>query len=85
MAPIAGYPFVAISAMALAGALGGRGAFWLAWGYGSLCSAIFLVRTLKRVVFQEAKGYGHDVTTTNYLLLAIAAFQFPFALYMAPR
>ncbi len=27
------------------------------WGYGSLCMAIFTVRTIKRIIFHEARQY----------------------------
>ena len=36
----------------------GRIGYWASFVYGSLCTAIFLVRTLKRVIYQEAKNYG---------------------------
>lgn len=32
--------------------------YHVVWAYGSLCSAIFLVRTMKRVIFQEARNYS---------------------------
>ena len=32
--------------------------YYAAWLYCSLCMAIFLVRTLKRIIFQEARNYG---------------------------
>ena len=36
----------------------GKWAYYTAWLYCSLCMAIFLVRTLKRIIFQEARNYG---------------------------
>jgi len=36
----------------------GRTAYYAVWGYGSLCMGIFMVRTMKRVIFQEARQYG---------------------------
>ena len=29
-----------------------------AWGYVSLCMAVFMVRTLKRVIFYECRQYS---------------------------
>ena len=38
----------------------GKWAYYGVWLYCSLCMAVFLVRTLKRAVFQEARNYGKD-------------------------
>ena len=40
-----------------------------------LCMAVFLVKTMKRVLFAEARSY--DSTKHHYLLLFIALAQFP--------
>lgn len=80
-----GYTFVPACASILAGQLAGKWAYYAVWLYGSLCMAIFMVRTMKRVIFQEARGYGRDLTLTNYLLLALALFQFPYAFYLGVR
>lgn len=58
LAAYTGYTFVPVCVAILAGQAAGRWAYLAAWGYGSLCSAIFLVRTMKRVIFQETRGYG---------------------------
>ncbi|GBF88884.1 transport protein [Raphidocelis subcapitata] len=78
-----GYPFVPVCAAVVAKQLGGRAAYYAVWGYGSLCMGVFLVRTMKRVIFQEARQYAHDMKLTNYLLLALAGFQFPWAWWLA--
>ncbi|KAG2438180.1 hypothetical protein HXX76_005786 [Chlamydomonas incerta] len=87
LAAYTGYTFVPVCASILVGQAAGRWAYLAAWGYGSLCSAIFLVRTMKRVIFQETRGYGpgRDMTLVNYLLLGLALFQFPFAFYLGVR
>lgn len=36
----------------------GRVAWYVLWGYGALCMAIFTVRTIKRVIFHEARQYS---------------------------
>lgn len=40
-------------------AAGGLG-YHVVWAYSSLCMAIFLVRTMKRVIFQEALHYSES-------------------------
>ncbi|KXZ50876.1 hypothetical protein GPECTOR_14g126 [Gonium pectorale] len=85
LAAYTGYPFVPVCAAIVAGQLGGGIAYWLAWAYGSTCTAVFLVRTMKRVIFQETRGYGRDLTLVNYLLLGLALFQYPYALYLGVR
>lgn len=47
-----GYAFVPVCATILMGQAAGLTGYYVAWGYGSLCMAVFLVRTMKRVVFQ---------------------------------
>lgn len=58
LAAYTGYSFVPVCLSILAGQLGGHWAYWGAWAYGSMCMAVFLVRTMKRVIFQETRGYG---------------------------
>jgi len=80
-----GYTFVPICFSVIGGCLAGKWGYYALWAYGSLAMAIFMVRTMKRVIFQEAKHYAADMKLTNYLLLALAAFQFPFAWWMGAR
>jgi hypothetical protein len=82
LAAYAGYAFVyACAALAARLALGPGGPAYVAWAYAALCSAVFLVRSLKRVIFDEARHYGAPARA-NYLLLALALFQFPFLLWL---
>ena len=39
----------------------GKWGYYAAWLYLSTCMAVFLVRTLKRAVFQEVRNYGEGV------------------------
>eukprot|EP00882_Tetradesmus_deserticola_P010921 GHRQ01011546.1.p1 GENE.GHRQ01011546.1~~GHRQ01011546.1.p1 ORF type:complete len:372 (+),score=124.71 GHRQ01011546.1:600-1715(+) len=80
-----GYPFVMISITIVAGFLAGKWGYYALGAYGSLCMAIFMVKTMKRVIFQETRTYGTDMRTANYLLLALAVFQFPFSFWLAYR
>lgn len=47
----------------------GGWSFYAAWVYGSLCMATFIVRTMKRVLFREARQYSKCYTATLILLL----------------
>ncbi|KAJ9515600.1 hypothetical protein QJQ45_021702, partial [Haematococcus lacustris] len=53
-----GYSFLHCCVTLMAGMLAGSWAWRVCWAYGALCSAVFLVRTMKRVLFQEARSYG---------------------------
>ena len=77
-----GYAYAPACLVLVSGTFGGKWAYYLTWAYFSFCMAVFLVRTLKRAVFQEAGNYGKDLTMTNYLLLALAVFQFPLLFYL---
>lgn len=80
-----GYPFVLICFTTLGGFLAGKWGYYALGAYGSLAMAIFMVKTMKRVIFQETRAYGTDMRLANYLLLALAAFQFPFSFLLAYR
>ena len=47
----------------------GGWSFYAAWIYGSLCMATFIVRTMKRVLFREARQYSECYTATLSLLV----------------
>ncbi|XP_010519024.1 PREDICTED: protein YIF1B-A [Tarenaya hassleriana] len=58
------------------------------WGYSyygllpwtCLCSGIFLVKTMKRVLFAEVRSY--DSSRHHYLLLVLALAQFPLLIWL---
>lgn len=81
LAAYAGYAFVPACASLLVQLLPlpgvGGTAYHVVWAYGSLCIAIFLVRTLKRAILAESRAYSINYTSMNYLLLGLAIFQFP--------
>ncbi|KAL4424655.1 hypothetical protein ABPG77_002273 [Micractinium sp. CCAP 211/92] len=87
LAAYAGYAFVPACASLLAQLLplpgGGGTAYHVVWAYGSLCIAIFLVRTLKRAILAESRAVSINYTTMNYLLLGLAIFQFPLNAWLA--
>jgi hypothetical protein len=48
--------------------------------WASTCSAVFIVKTMKRVIFSEARQHQHgfeSVGASNYALLALAFAQVP--------
>ena len=49
----------------------------LAGGWGALASAVFMVKTTKRIIFSEARSHGFDGNRHNYVLLVLAGLQFP--------
>jgi hypothetical protein len=108
-----GYMFTSLSVTLLIGAIGGSTSYYIMWAYSSVCMAVFLVRTMKRIIFHEVRQYGKckrehaqcfasfwflsilsscecvraspagvDRTMHNYLLLGVAAAQFPLGLWM---
>ncbi|KAI3426106.1 hypothetical protein D9Q98_008485 [Chlorella vulgaris] len=83
LAAYAGYPFVAACTSLLAQLAGGGTTYHAVWAYGSLCMAVLLVRSLKRVILQEARTYSIDNSRHNYLLLGLAIFQFPLNAWLA--
>jgi len=71
-----GYSFIGVS-LAVFFNLFSTYAYYLTWIYTSLCMASFLVRTMKRLLFAEARRYDRDSTRHHYLLLLMALAQFP--------
>lgn len=58
LAAYAGYPFVAACVVLVAHMTLGPVGYHAVWAYGGLCMAIFLVRTMKRVIFLESNHYS---------------------------
>ena len=53
---------------------GGSSAYHAVWAYGSLCMAVFLVRTMKRVIFQESHTYSEcSCVWREWAALALSA------------
>merc|ERR1712214_85972 len=49
-----GYSFVHISWSIFLGLTAGKLAYYLSWMWGSTCMALFIVKTMKRIIFAEA-------------------------------
>ncbi len=65
-----------------AGVLAGAWGYRIVWAYGTAAVGVVLVRTIKRVIFYEARQYSTDSSRHNYLLLALWAFGFPFSWWL---
>lgn len=78
-----GYPFTQVALQQLASAFS-RHVYWTMLVYGTVCTGIFLVKTMKRIVFAEARNQGRDYDPKkhNYKLLLLALFQVPVNLYL---
>lgn len=60
--------------------------FFLAWGI--LCNGVFMAKTLKRIIFSEARqgGYAHGggaSSSHNYVLLLIVVMQLPIHVWLS--
>ncbi|XP_058077837.1 uncharacterized protein LOC131226141 isoform X2 [Magnolia sinica] len=72
----AGYAFTGMSVAVLA---------WIFWSYAyyfmmpwmCICMAVFLVKTVKRVLFAEVRSHDKHSSIHHYLLLFMAVSQFP--------
>ena len=73
-----GYTFVIVSAECAVG-LVSRAAYYTLLLWGGFSTSMFLVKTMKRILYAEARShYGADPQRHNYLLLALALLQLPF-------
>ena len=78
-----GYAFTQVALQQFA-ALFSKHVYWAMVGYGTLCTGMFLIKTMKRIVFAEARYQGRDFDPKrhNYTLLLLALVQFPLSLYL---
>ena len=81
LASYAGYTFVAVSVQCAVGLFSRRG-YYILLCWGGLCTAAFLVKTMKRILFSESRHYGSSSPRHNYLLLALALSQLPFLFWL---
>jgi len=77
-----GYMFVLVSLGVGAKLLVPGWAHYAAVAWGALSSAVFMVKTVKRIIFSEARHHGFDSNRHNYLLLILAAIQFPIHIWL---
>jgi len=95
-----GYTFVLLTFQVFGSWIRVRFTFLFFWIYSSLCMGVFLVRSLKRLMYHEARHYGKsktflvivlmfvvlggDINRFNYLLLCLACFQFVLFYFLRP-
>ena len=58
LAAYGGYPFAGACACLVAHMCLGTAGYHVVWAYASLCMAVFTVRSLKRVLYTEARVHG---------------------------
>lgn len=75
----AGYTFTGLS-FAILGKIFWGYAYYFLLPWTCLCMGIFLVKTMKRVLFAEVRSY--DSSRHHYLLLFIALAQFPLLIWL---
>ncbi|KAI4364304.1 hypothetical protein MLD38_020415 [Melastoma candidum] len=75
----AGYTFAGLSLVVL-GKIAMKYAYFVLLPWTCLCTGIFLVKTMKRVLFAEVRTY--DSSRHHYLLLFIALAQFPLFMWL---
>ncbi|CAI9773131.1 unnamed protein product [Fraxinus pennsylvanica] len=75
----AGYTFTGLS-LAILGRIFSSYVYYFLMPWTCLCMGIFLVKTMKRVLFAEVRSY--DSNRYHYLLLFIALAQFPLLIWL---
>ncbi|CAI9759636.1 unnamed protein product [Fraxinus pennsylvanica] len=75
----AGYTFTGLS-LAFLGRIFSKYAYYFLMPWACLCMGIFLVKTMKRVLFAEVRSF--DSSRHHYLLLFIAMAQFPLLIWL---
>nr|GMD57266.1 protein YIF1B-like [Ipomoea batatas] len=75
----AGYTFAGLS-VAILGKILWNYSYYFLMPWAGLCMGIFLVKTMKRVLFAEVRTY--DSSRHHYLLLFIALSQFPLLFWL---
>ncbi|KAK1567884.1 hypothetical protein Q3G72_017761 [Acer saccharum] len=76
----AGYTFTGMC-VAVLGRITLSYAYYLTVMWTCLCTGIFLVKTMKRTLFAEARSY--DSSMLHYLLLCVAFAQFPLSFWLS--
>ncbi|KAG9447019.1 hypothetical protein H6P81_013147 [Aristolochia fimbriata] len=71
-----GYPFTGVCVAILGGILW-RYTYYFLLPWMCICTGIFLVKTMKRVLFAEVRSYAKHSKRHHYFMLFIAAAQFP--------
>eukprot|EP00252_Welwitschia_mirabilis_P024141 TRINITY_DN7049_c0_g1_i1.p1 TRINITY_DN7049_c0_g1~~TRINITY_DN7049_c0_g1_i1.p1 ORF type:complete len:146 (+),score=23.04 TRINITY_DN7049_c0_g1_i1:599-1036(+) len=76
-----GYAFVGI-ALSVVARIAWSYAYYVVMPWTCLCMAIFLVKTMKRILFAEVRSYSRDSSKHHYFLLFMAIAQLPLFLWL---
>jgi len=76
IAAYVGYTFTYASLTVMSKFLGSSLAFWIFLCWSSLCNAVFIAKTLKKIIFSESRHGGYSQSMShNYVLLAVVVAQ----------
>ncbi|KAI5064762.1 hypothetical protein GOP47_0019457 [Adiantum capillus-veneris] len=75
------YSFVGVS-MSIFSRIIWNYSYYMLMPWTSLCMAIFLVKTMKRVLFAGARSYDRDSSKHHYMLLFMGVAQFPLSFWL---
>ncbi|KAJ3670141.1 hypothetical protein LUZ60_010465 [Juncus effusus] len=76
LASYSGYSFTYLSLALISRVFWGF-SYYFVTAWMSLCMGVFLVKTMKRVIFSEMRSYERNSGRQHYLLLFMALVQFP--------
>ncbi|OUS42148.1 YIF1-domain-containing protein [Ostreococcus tauri] len=78
IAAYVGYSFVYGSVTLMSKFSSGSLIYWLFLSWSAVCNAVFMAKTLKKIIFSESRhgGYSHSMSH-NYVLLCVVIVQFP--------
>lgn len=76
-----GYTFIPISLVLLAKTVSSY-CFYAVTLWECFCTAVFLVKTIKRILIAEVTSYEKNSSKRNYLLLLVAITQLPLIFWL---
>ena len=75
--------FVHVTAQVLVGMFAGHWGYYVALAWGTLCMGVFLVKTLKRILYSQTRQASKQHSKRqSYMLLGIAMAQLPLAYWL---
>lgn len=84
IAAYVGYSFVYGSVTLMSKFSSGSLIYWLFLSWSAVCNAVFMAKTLKKIIFSESRhgGYSHSMSH-NYVLLCVVIVQFPIHFWLS--
>ena len=78
-----GYIFVHVTTQVTVGMFAGHWGYYVALAWGTLCMGVFLVKTLKRILYSQTRqSSSYHSKRQSYMLLGIAMAQLPLAYWL---